>query len=186
MKLRFWAALLIFISAYSPLSVIFIIQNYSVVNKVIVLNHPLFVLVYLAISIISCALLVMIVKTLQSSTPPIKIVNISRRSGELVNYSIPYMISFFVVDLGDTQVLLSFLFFMILMFWITYKTHNIFVNPILACLGYNLFDVTYVQNDKTYNAYIIHKGLALFPNDICRIAEISDKLYLATEINKEI
>lgn len=186
MNTRFWGAVLIFLSAYSPLSVIFIVQDIQYKDGHLYFNHPFLTFGYLLVSIVSCIILIGTVKSLISGGPPATIIKVSKRSGELINYSIPYMISFFVVDLGAVRTLLSFGFFMILMFWVTYKTHNIFINPILACLGYNLYDVTYKQNNQLHDAYIIHKGNTLFPDDVCRLAEVSEQLFLCTELNKEI
>jgi hypothetical protein len=132
MKLRFWGAVLVFISAYSPLSVIFVIQDARWVHKTFFFENPILTISCLAVSAISCVLLIATVKTVKTGTEPVRIIEVSRRSGELVNYSIPYMISFFVVDLGDVRTLISFGFFLVLMFWMTYRTHNVFINPILV------------------------------------------------------
>ena len=122
----------------------------------------------------------------KSSSPPVTIDSVSIRSGELINYSIPYMISFFVMDLGSANLLLSFGFFMIIMYILTLKTHNIFINPILAIMGYNLYDVHYTRNGKEYEHFFLVKGERLKVNERCRIAEISEQLYLVTERNPEV
>jgi len=96
------------------------------------------------------------------------------------------MISFFVMDLGNKQMLYSFLFFMLIMYWLTLKTHNIFVNPILAVLGYNLYKVTYERNNFEYEDTFIVKGERLLSGDICRVAELSEQLYLVTDRNLEV
>jgi hypothetical protein len=91
------------------------------------------------------------------------------------------MISFFVMDLGDLKLVISFGFFMLIMFWITLKTHNIFINPILACMGYNLYEVRYEQNHTECENFFLVKGNRLQKNDECRIVEISEQLYLVTD-----
>ena len=96
------------------------------------------------------------------------------------------MISFFVMDLEDTSLLLSFGFFMVVMFWLTLKTHNIFVNPILASLGYNLYDVKYKRNEKEYEDFFLIKGSRLTKGERCRIETLSEHLSLVTERNPEV
>ena len=147
MKLRFWASVLIFISAYSPLSVIFLIQDFELPGWR--LKHPLVIGITLAVSVISCIAIWVAVSRLKTSSPPVKILKVSNRSGELVNYSIPYLVSFFALNLDDTKMLLSFGFFMVIMYWMTLKTHNIFVNPILGpVLAMIVYDVQYKRRSK--------------------------------------
>jgi hypothetical protein len=96
------------------------------------------------------------------------------------------MISFFVMDLGDTKLLLSFGFFMFIMYWLTLKTHNIFINPILACMGYNLYDVKYEKDGKEYEDFFLVKGNRMKSGENCRIIEFSEQLYFVTERNPEV
>ncbi|MDD5140205.1 MAG: hypothetical protein PHY43_08115 [Verrucomicrobiales bacterium] len=184
MKLRFLSSVLIFISAYSPLSVIFLIQDFELPDWR--LKHPEIVLPIVGISIISCIVIWAAVRFLKTSTPTVKIVKVSNRSGELVNYSIPYLVSFFVINLDDIKMLLSFGFFMVIMYWMTLKTHNIFVNPILACLGYNLYDVQYEKNGQEREDFFLVKGPRLKASDQCRIVELSEQLFLVTAVNPKV
>jgi hypothetical protein len=184
MKLRIWASIIIFLSAYSPLSVIFLFQDLD--YKTYTLKHPATIYAMLGVSIISCIIVWASVSFLKSTPTPITIKKVSNRSGELVNYSIPYMISFFAMDLDETKTLLSFAFFMLIMYWMTLKTHNIFVNPILACLGYNLYDVVYVKDNNECEGFFLVKGDRLSSDDQCRCVELSEQLYLVTERNPEV
>ncbi|MBN4079626.1 hypothetical protein JYT60_00140 [bacterium AH-315-C08] len=183
MKLRFFPSVLLFLSAYSPLSIIFLIQDYDFENNL--LKHPEIVWPIFGVSVISCILMWASVSLLKFSTSPITIESVSNRSGELINYSIPYMISFFVMDLGSINLLLSFGFFMFIMYWLTLKTHNIFINPILAVMGYNLYDVRYKKNGREYERFFLVKGERLRKNERCLIAELSEQLFLVTERNPE-
>jgi len=184
MKLRILSSIFIFISAYFPLTIIFAIQDIDLITYKFA--HPLIVWSLLGFALISCIIVALSVGLLKVSTPPVKVNFVSNRSGELVNYSIPYMISFFVMDLGKIKLLLSFGFFMFIMYWLTLKTHNIFINPILALLGYNLYDVKYEKNGKEYEDFFLIKGERLIIGEYCRIVELSEKLFLVTERNPEV
>jgi len=184
MKVRFLPSVLIFISAYAPLSIIFLIQDWDLQNRR--LEHPLTVWTILGISMISCIVVWSAVRLLKSSEPVVTVESVSNRSGELINYSIPYMISFFVMDLGDIKLLLSFGFFMVIMYWLTLRTHNIFINPILACMGYNLYDVKYLRNGKEYETFFLVKGSRLAAEEVCRTIQLSEQLILVTERNPEV
>lgn len=184
MKLKFLPSVLIFISAYAPLSIIFLIQDLDL--QTWRPQHPLIVWTILCISLLSCIVVWSAVRFLKSSAPVVTVKSVSNRSGELINYSIPYMISFFVMDLGDTKLLLSFGFFMVIMYWLTLKTHNIFVNPILAGMGYNLYDVKYVRDGKEYEDFFLVKGSRLAAGETCRTIELSEQLVLVTKRNPEV
>jgi len=180
MKLRIIPSILVFISAYSPLSVILAIQDWDYPH--FSLKHPVIIRFLILLSALSCLLLWTSIRFLKSSAPPVTILKVSNQSGELINYSIPYMISFFVMDLENIPVMMSFLFFMIVMWWMTLKTHNVFVNPILACLGYNLYTVIYraSDNDEHETTFLV-RGDRLRTNERCRTQEISERLFLVTE-----
>jgi hypothetical protein len=184
MKLRFLSSVIIFLSAYSPLAVIFWIQNYDFEKRE--LAHSSVIWSILALAAISCIVLWATVKLPKVSTAPITVKSVSNKSGELVSYTIPYMVSFFVIEHWNAQLLSSFAFFMFIMFWLTLKTHTIFNNPILAMMGYNIFDVHYEKNGKEYQDYLLAKGERLRKNEQCRIIEISELLYLVTERNPEV
>jgi len=179
MKLRIIASILIFISAYSPLSFVFLIQDFDfAVNK---LKHPQAVFIMLGISLLSCLILSIAVRTVRSSNAPVKVKSSSIRSGELINYSIPYMISFFIMDLSNPNQYLSFGFFMLLMYWMTMKTHNIFINPILAIMGYGIYNVRYELDGKEFEDFFLVKGERLQTDQKYKIQRISECLYIVTE-----
>jgi hypothetical protein len=179
LRLRLLFSVLIFISAYSPLSVIFLIQDFD--TETYRLEHPWLVVGLLLVALLSCLVVWASVSRTQVSTPPVSIIRVSNRSGELINYSIPYMVAFFVEDLTDVKIVASFVFFMFIMYLMTLKTHNIFINPILAIMGYNIYDVLYKRDGKELQDFFLVKGARLSKDDTCRIAELSERLFLVTE-----
>ena len=179
MRLRTLSAALIFISAYAPLAVIFLIQDFD--TKTRWFKNPALGFTILSVAILSCVVVWASVHQTKVSTPPVTVKRVSNRSGELINYSIPYMVSFFVEDLTNVKRLLTFGFFMGIMFWMTLKTHNIFINPMLAVMGYNIYDVQYMRDGREFQDFFLSKGVRLNPNETCRIVELSERLFLVTE-----
>lgn len=179
MQLRWFSSIFIFLSAYSPLSIIFLIQDFDF--KTFEIGHPLIVYSMIAVSVISCLFIWAAVRFMSVSTPPVTVVSVSNRSGELINYSIPYMLSFFVMDLSNINLLVSFAFFMLIMYWMTLKTHNIFINPVLAMMGYNIYDVHYKRDGHEFQDFFLIKGGRLRRNESCRVVELSEQLLLVTE-----
>ena len=184
MRQRLWNAVIIFLSAYAPLPVIFCIQDIDLYSWQ--LKHPIIVIVLLTISILSIITLWLTMRSIRHGAPPVEVVKVKNRSTELVNYSIPYMISFFVMDMGDTNLLISFLVFMLLLFIVTYRTSNIFVNPILAMFGYNLYDIVYKSDGHEREGQVLVKKHKPVAKDRIRIIRVSDFLFLATDINPEV
>lgn len=184
MRLRCGASILIFLSAYSPLSVIFLIQDFDFAKKEII--HPWLIGTILVISALSCILLWVSVSCLKTSSPLITVKSVSNRSGELINYSIPYMISFLVIDMGNLNLVVSFVFFMFILYWLTMKTHNVFINPVLAGMGYNIYTVRYERNGHDCEDLFLVKGSRLRKNERCRLFEISEQLYVVTERSPEV
>ena len=195
MRVRLVPSVLIFLSAYSPLSLIFLIQDFDFVKKEI--THPWLVGTTLVVSVLSCILLWLSVSRLETSAPPITVKAVSRRSGELINYSIPYMISFVVSDMGNLKLMISFVFFMFILYWLTMRTHNIFINPVLVFMGYSIYNVHYERNGydcedlflvKVKDRWLQKKvkDRRLQKNERCRIVEISEQLYVVTERSPEV
>ncbi|MCW0217029.1 MAG: hypothetical protein OJI67_01790, partial [Prosthecobacter sp.] len=86
-------------SAYSPLAVILMIQDMDI--KTWKLGHPYVVFSLIGVAVLSCFILWAAVSFVKTSSPTVLVKKVSNRSGELVNYSIPYLVSFFVMDLGN-------------------------------------------------------------------------------------
>lgn len=184
MKLRLVASILIFISSYAPLALIFMIRDYDLNAQKLL--HPLVVWPIIGVSIISCIILWASVHFIRTSSPPITIKSASNRSGDLINYSIPYLVTFLATDLGNFKMAASFFVFIVIMFFMTIKTHNIFLNPALALMGYNVYNVRYEINGQEYEDCFLSKGGRLRAGEQCRIVNISEQLMLVTERNPEV
>jgi hypothetical protein len=102
----------------------------------------------------------------------IKISKSLKNPTDLMNYTVPYMVAFIGVDLGDWPKVAGFLCFMLFMFILTYKSKQLFMNPILAVLGYSLYDVDYEINNCFRSARMLSKE-DLVPNSRYRLLELA-------------
>lgn len=182
LKLRLWAAVVIFVSSYSPLGIILFIKDFAPAS--FKLRHPISSSIILSVAVLSAFILLLTMRNIRHGDL-IKIERISNQSGQLVNYTIPYMISFFGFDIGDLRASLSFFVFMALMFILTIRTQNIFINPLLALLGYGLYDVEYRKGDQTWHATFLSKN-DFFKGDYCLVRDVSRFLYVVTRVNPEV
>ena len=157
----------IFISGYTPLFLIMIIKDfvrvdwqvYQLTSNIvgfsqiyypvdIVFNNTKVVLGLLMVAALSLLMLWYVLKNITSNPFDITITKAKSRSSEVVNYTIPYMISFVAFDLSKGQDLLSLIIFMGILCLLSIRSQSIFINPILAALGYGLYDCAYTENGK--------------------------------------
>lgn len=111
---------------------------------------------------------------------PIVITKASNKSGDMFSYTIPYMLSFMRIDLGDWQTLLSLLVFLGILFIMAYRTQTVFINPILAIAGYMLIDCTFKRGGKETQAMVITR-IPLSIGDSCQLERLSHYLYIAAQ-----
>jgi hypothetical protein len=130
LRLRFWASLLIFVSGYAPLLLILAVKDLQLIGSMPTPQHPWLFGMFVALAVLSSLMVLSAVKT-------------SNKSGEMFGYTIPYVLSFVRIDLGEWQTLVSLAIFLAMMFAVAYRTQTVFVNPVLAVAGYMLIDCTF-------------------------------------------
>ncbi len=177
MNVKPFVSVCIFISAYSPLAVIFTIKDYDFNSRYF--KHPNSLIAIWIIAIVTVLLLYLVIRNIKGGHR-IKVKTVEERSNELVNYTIPYMISFYGFDLGKYTDILSFIAFMILMCIITINTQSIFMNPILAICRYGLYNVEFEENGRIKHGIILTKK-ELSIDETVEIQKISRFLYLVTK-----
>lgn len=179
LRLRPWAALLIFSSAYAPLLLILIIKDYDPNHFGLLPRHPWMCLGLLVIAIASCVGVLRSVKEIHSGLP-VEMTKAANKSGEMFGYTIPYLLSFLRVDLGDWQTMSSLFIFLSMMFAVAYRTQTVFVNPVLALAGYMLIDCTFKHGTTETQAMVItHVPLKIGQSYV--FERLSHYLYVAVD-----
>jgi hypothetical protein len=177
MKTRLFTSITIFVSSYSPLAVILLIKDFNLTNRWF--DHPRSCLIVIVVAIGSVIVLLVVLKLMMDGGFSVSVKRISNRSNELVNYTIPYMISFFAFNLGSWQDLASFGWFMALMCFLTIRTQSLFINPVLALMRFGLYDIEYEENGvKKEGIFLSRRELNI--EDQCQIKRVSYFLYLVT------
>jgi hypothetical protein len=207
---RLWAAITIFSSSYFPLSLVLMIQdiNSEAVGHVTsekiqallkmfpsdpvgmleaiffgvvrLLHNPSVSLSIMLVCLLSIFILRRAMNTL-SGGENIKVVKSLKNPTDLMNYTVPYMVAFIGVDLGDWPKVAGFFCFMLFMFILTYKSKQLFMNPILAVLGYSLYDVDYEINQCFRSARILAKE-DLIPDARYRLLKIASLPVVTSKI----
>lgn len=179
MKPKLLTAILLFISAYSPLFLILAVKDFDFKSK-LNFNHQTFVCSILGISLLSIILLFYTVSKIQRGNMPVKIISVKNRSVDLINYTIPYIVSFFGFDLSKIEDVISLSIFLLLMLLLTLKSKSVFMNPILLLMGYNLYDLEYEFDGKKQSTIVISKE-EMLPNDVYYIRSLTRFLYIVKE-----
>ncbi|WP_271299140.1 hypothetical protein [Sphingomonas sp. CV7422] len=76
---------------------------------------------------------------------------------DLMNYTLPYVVSFMGINYNETSKFVGFCVFLVWMFWITHRSGQVLLNPVLIALGWRLYNVTYEYPGSADN----FKGRAL-------------------------
>lgn len=194
MQFRVVAALLVFIGSYLPLSLILLAQNYDYSfagqticweiwrdECVLPFKNP-----YFAIGIfLSCMICFIITIVMLSVLRPKRQVIIKEAKyvpADLMNYTLPYIVSFMSIDYQESGKFVGFIIFLCWMFWITYKSGQILLNPVLIVMGWRLYDTTYAFRGgrEDYCARALVKG-HIERGQIYRQIQVQDVLLIKNE-----
>ncbi|MEO5954989.1 MAG: hypothetical protein ABIR36_04755 [Nitrospiraceae bacterium] len=178
MKLRLIPALLVFISSYFPLAAIFIVKDLN--GDTFYPQHPKLAAIIAIITLASCIFVLVAARTIKSGVQ-VRITKVASRSGEMFTYTVPYMIAFYNFTLGDWKTLLSLMIFMGIMFSLSYKTQNMFVNPVLALAGYGLYECHFKDGDREIQGQLISE-CPFQIGDVCVVERLSYFLYFVSKV----
>lgn len=154
MQLRWPAGLALFLGSYLPLSVILLVQNVRVetLGRSLCLpwraecempfKQPTLGLA-LVVLCISCLMLMLAVLRALKPRRAIEILESKHVPADLMNYVLPYVVSFMGLDFADPSRLAGFVVFLLWIFLITYRSGRIAMNPVLAVFGWRLFEIKY-------------------------------------------
>jgi len=180
MKPKIFTSILLFISAYSPLFLILAVKDFDfkTTHK---LNHPLAIYILLGLSVLSIILLFVTVSSMRRGNMCVEVISVKNRSVDLINYTIPYIVSFFGFDLSKMEDIISLSIFLFLMLLMTVKSKSVFMNPVLLIAGYNLYDLEYKFDGKTFNTIVISKH-EVKTGELFYIRSLTRFLYFITEV----
>jgi len=147
----------LFFGSYFPLALILLAQDYdyrsiakplcveiwdSASNCYLPLQNP-----WLSLSVFTicglCLALSVFALTLAEGKQPIDIRSVDYIPAELMSYTLPYVVSFMALDYQGTGKLVGLVIFLFWMFWITHRSGQIILNPLLVAFGWRLYRINY-------------------------------------------
>ncbi len=164
MELRLVFAAAIFLGSYLPLSIILLVQDL----KVDLFSRPFCSALWqmssecelpfnnsglsigFALCCLVCFLTTVFVIWCKQEPQSITIIESKQIPTDLINYVVPYIVSFMSLEYSQLTKVLGFILFMMWIFWLSYKTGQVILNPILIILGWKLYEIKYkYQNSPT-------------------------------------
>lgn len=169
MQLRIVASLILFVGSYLPLSLILLAQDfrYDLLWSIPCwpINNPScqiplrnfgYSLTIFGICLICFLISLMALASIRPKTP-IDIQETNYVPAELMNYTLPYIVSFMSLEYQETGKFIGLLIFLGWMFTITYRSGQLILNPLLVVFGWRLYEVKYVfpGDDAPHTARVL-------------------------------
>jgi len=188
MRLRLASAAVVFVGSYLPLSAILLVQdvNFALLGAsacwpfagvsaqcVIPLGN---VAASLGSVVVcgACFAATLLVLRVGKAKTSIEIVNARYVPSELMSYALPYIVAFMNLDF-QTNKLVGLVIFLGWLFWISYRSGQIVMNPFLVAFGWRLYEVTYrfVESPKEHHGKALCDD-AIVGGERCRHTMIHD------------
>lgn len=166
--MKFWVKSLLFISAYTPLLLIFILRYTDFHSREFWIYFFALVLVNL--------IWVPVFKITKGHAVDTLMVKASKnRSGDALDYIIAYIIVFLGFQFEKWQDVASIFILLIVIFFIYVHSNLLFVNPLLNFFGFTIHDVELVGGE---NLVVISKRFGLPHHAPITAKYMSENIYL--------
>lgn len=189
MQLRNWSAFALYLGSYVPLSLILLAQDLDArlaVNGLCVprvwrasgcavpLKHPWWSIGAVVVSLLCLAITLRTLAAVRANQR-VRVSESKHVPADLINYVIPYVLSFMGLDYGDPAKMLGFTVFFLWIFWITDRSGQIVMNPILVAFEWRLYEIkfSYLQSDDVFTGRVLSKTV-IEPNGVYRQAQLQD------------
>lgn len=160
--------LLLFLSSYFPLAVIFAVQLY-------LKNHAFWSVVCLLAGFSGLIGLAAFMRTSTKINPlTIKVATVSRRDGEAMSYIVTYLLPFIALPSGDLASGISLGIFLVVLAILYVNSDMMHINPMLNLTGWHIYEITLPQGE-TYTVIAkkrVRKGMEL------EVTQMADWIYL--------
>ncbi|QJQ96271.1 MULTISPECIES: hypothetical protein [Halomonadaceae] len=179
MQLKTASAFLIFCGSYLPLSVILLIKDFDQeaindpvcwqfyrkeVSCYLPFDNPISSLGVVCFCLTCLALSLFLLKSIRCKNE-VKVLEVKHVPVDLMNYVLPYIVAFITIDYSNGQDLIGYGFFLVWIFWITYKSGRAILNPMMTVFGWRLYEVSYT----VYEEGAVKTGVMLSNSDLAPV-----------------
>ena len=152
-NIKVWVELLIFLSSYYPLFLILFIRDIGSSVAIIPfgliewdLHVSYWALIGILLSSAATLLTGHIMRSLftrSEGSEEITITGVKAVRGDMINYTLPFLIGLFAFDYKTWQSILSLIVFLVFMFAFTRNEKIVLLNPMFLLLGISLYEIKY-------------------------------------------
>lgn len=170
MEFKLLPACLIFAGSYLPLSIILLFQNIEEkyiksdfcikINdncEIPKLESPILSISFFLICLFSYVVLRWHFFKKIRKTSVITVNSSKPIPNDLINYVFPYVVAFMNLDFTDERKTIGFFIFFIWMFYITYKSGQILMNPLILSFGWKLYEASITYENEKIQAKMLSK-----------------------------
>ncbi|EHZ2738171.1 hypothetical protein ACLINW_000703 [Vibrio parahaemolyticus] len=196
-NINIWVELLIFISSYYPLFLILLIKdvNSNTVGLQFGLPHwELYVSIWALIGIfissgatLATGRLMKFLFTRAEGSKQIRLIEAQAVRGDMINYTLPFLIGLFAFDYKSIQSVVSLLVFLTFMFAFSRKDKLILLNPMFLLLGMRLYEIKYKrvgQPNAVHSASALCRGVAKASDTKVRFLENSGITFISALVDR--
>lgn len=134
-------AFIVFLSGYSPLWLVLALLDFNFETGLP--NSP-WLIGSLFVIFAGCCIFTWCHFTKYDEGDPVTVIDIEDKSSDLVNYGIPYIAGFAGSDVASLGKLLAIGVVLLVVFFVTYRTQSVVVNPFLVARGYRMSSATII------------------------------------------
>ncbi len=165
MRLTKLARIILFLSSYGPLWLIFFVNSYSTWAGWI----------SLALGVLGTgAAILLLSRTKGAASVPLKVAKVRRKDSDTMGYIATYVLPFAATKPDDPVQMISLLIFFVALASIYVNSGLIHINPTLSILGYRIFEV----EDGSENAYPVITKRAIRKDDILQLVDVADGVFV--------
>jgi hypothetical protein len=160
--------IILFMSSFSPLLVVFALLGTFMQGWI---NYAVLV----GLALISNIGLAMFFKYAQRREPDeVTVKNVSKRDGDAIGYFAAYILPFAALAVSNWQQRLAVIMVLVVIGCLYVRAHLFYINPILALVGFQLFDVEI--DDRTI--IVISKKRFVSSGSSLKVLSLNDYIFL--------
>ena len=189
MRLRKVSAFGLYVGSYLPLSLILLAQDLNLdaipesfgqpmlwlgFGGCWPLQHPAWSLGALCATIIGLFSTLWTLRAIGTRNQ-VQVHEVKHIPSDFINYTIPYIVSFMDINFNSPTRMIGFGIFFLWIFWITYRSGQTLMNPVLVVFGWRLYEIkfSYLQSRDVFTARALTR-VEIEPNVIYRSGNVQD------------
>ena len=184
-RLSNFSKIILFLSAYTPLGVIYLISDYEEF-KYPFFKHGSFSLTLLGLMIFILLMLYWLIAYFdkKENGELMKLTKVSNMNSEILSYIFSYLLPF--LDFPEERRLIITLFLLVIVGILYTKSDMICINPVLSIFGYNIIKVEWTKDGfpASKEAMVISKldYFEIKERDILKATQLHNELYLIKDL----